>query len=265
MNSVCFVKLVLRDLILLVIARSSSVTVLPMPSTTVGELRERLLALGETAPRSWTGLQIKARIAALKEERQALQLDAMEEEMKVLKKAARKKSDLQMLLDKESVTFNQSDTISIMFNRMEKVIREKYEPQDTEMVGFGAHAELTYKELMETNYQYLLWCETTVGEGQANWRMQRLVKWFKTQKTKVSKQGYPKQPPVISTPRKTAMARASHVSDSEPSDFSVISHQDEISRLQAELAKVRQEKAELQEENTEMSRTLDRTKTRKEM
>ena len=61
------------------------------------------------------------------------------------------------------------------------------------------------------------------------------------------------------------MARASHLSDSEPSDFPVISHQDEISRLQAELAKVRQEKAELQEENTEMSRTLDRTKTRKEM
>ena len=49
------------------------------------------------------------------------------------------------------------------------------------MMGFGAHADKTYENVLTNFPQYAQWCLTTASEEDVNWRMKRFLLWISQQ------------------------------------------------------------------------------------
>lgn len=101
---------------------------LVMPSATIEDLRRQMRSLGEEPPKSWSAIQIRARIVELKELMKDSPAELMDKEIQNLKRSARKKTELQMFARELGVTYAPSDTIAVIYGKTEKAIMEKYEP-----------------------------------------------------------------------------------------------------------------------------------------
>ena len=238
-----------------------------MPSATRPDLVKTLQNMGETVPAQWTCLQMRARIKELKDNQKDSQWNEMQRCMQALKTASKKKADLIQFAKDHQVTVGANDTIPVIFTKMERLILDSYPPMGQETVGFGEHSHLTYLELMKQCPGYIHWCLTISQEEKTGWRMQRLVKWVKTQTdfeadahSKDAKGSKPK--PKI--PTKISQNQSGYSTSSEA--FSLVSEEetDQVKKLKEELAVLKQEKAELIEEKDEMERDLGRMKSRRE-
>ena len=264
-----------------------SVRIVKMPYMSNEVLRAKLAEYGEIVPRHFTGIQLRARLAELQIGQGASPDQTLKDHMSNLKRAARKKSDLQDLCRQWHVPVNGNETIAILFARMEQAMHEATPPalNGMEAINFGKHGDKTMIEVWHQDHQYLQWCQTMVAGGETCWRMKRLVQWYQAfHQDQIKKGVTTKVPPAPYNP-KVHSSGASSTNDSEYSLVSavvakkeeevailnqkvnqkveeVMLKADEVAALRAENEKLKANQHALLNENAEMTRTLDRVKTR---
>ena len=114
---------------------------MPMP-TTRSQWVEFMADKGVKIPSSWSLLQIKAHWGELQSEHYQPATLEMDAQIAALKRASRKKGDLQDFLTKEGVGFLPNHTIAQLYNLGEKHIYQMFEPVAGEKMNFGEHADL---------------------------------------------------------------------------------------------------------------------------
>ena len=106
--------------------------------------------------------------------------------LKMMRKAARKKSDLVNFMAAHNVTVTDNMTIAQMVALGEKTIYAKFEPHDQELVAFGKYANLTYQQVASQHPSYLQWIKTTALESDnPHWRLLRLHRWAEMQQAQM--------------------------------------------------------------------------------
>jgi len=203
----------------------STGVIMPAPVTRADWV-QKLSAEGINVPSSWTILQIKAHWAEVKAVQSPAGSEELEMRIKALKKASRKKADLFEFLQKESIPISQNATIAQMFNAAEKTITEEYEPQGSELLGFGKFGNKTMQEVWEDHPSYIQWVLQTAEESDtSHWRLLRLAKWSSQKKhPKVvtatpKKKGYVKDPGSGAKGSDSSFAMV-NLTDSEGTDLS---------------------------------------------
>lgn len=164
---------------------------MPAPSTKaqwIQKLKDEDIAV----PSEWTLIQIKAHWAEVVEERRQGLDSQLEEKLKGLKRASRKKSELVTFLQEEGIKVPETATINQLFKLGEEKIYQGFPASGREKVGFGKHGDLTFQEVLNDFPSYVTWCQTTAREEERPyWRLHRLAKWAETQKSQSSGQkGY---------------------------------------------------------------------------
>lgn len=155
----------------LVLAQSLNlgfISVIPstiMPALNKADWIKKLQDAGVQPPASWTITQLKAHWEEIQEQTTTPSQMTLQEHLQNLKRASRKKGDLTEFLEKEGMTINGNQTISTMFRAGEQLITEKYEPQSTELVGFGKHANMTFLEVKVQCPDYVQWVMDTDSES----------------------------------------------------------------------------------------------------
>lgn len=199
--------------------------IMPAPVTRADWV-QKLSAEGINVPSSWTILQIKAHWAEVKAVQSPVGSEELEMRIKALKKASRKKSDLFEFLQKESIPISQNATIAQMFNAAEKTITEEYEPQGSELLGFGKFGNKTMQEVLEDHPSYVQWVRQTAEESDtSHWRLLRFAKWTsQKQHPKIvtanpKKKGYVKGLESVAKGSDTSFAMV-NPTDSEATDWS---------------------------------------------
>ena len=133
---------------------------------------------GVKIPSSWSLLQIKAHWGELQSE--SLQTTNLEMDTKIaaLKRASRKKAEIQDFLTKEGVVFLPSHTIAQLYNLGEKHVYQMFEPTAGEKMNFGEHADLTFQNVLDKFPGYASWAITTMREDtHCGWRLKRFATW----------------------------------------------------------------------------------------
>ena len=184
----------IRTVILFVIHRSATMSKAP----TKLELIEAIESLGETPPSSWTMVELKTRLAELKEENgldnKTLRVKTELQEWTIkLNKAATKKAYLQAFCqDSLGIKISGSETIDQLKRAGLEKIYMIAKPHPSDGVGFGAHASLTYDELRLAQPEHCKWVMTTAAEGGCNYRLSRLARWLEMEVTAGPKKPVPK-------------------------------------------------------------------------
>ncbi|CAK9109939.1 unnamed protein product [Durusdinium trenchii] len=125
------------------------------------DLINKLQEYGESVSSSMTVLQLKARLAELKESDKESDRQVLKSKIQALNKAAKKKEKMTM---------------------------------ETPLVNFGKHAECQYKDILQTHRSYGNWVIDTAAENPgSHWRLCRLAEWLKENWDRPLTQGY--QPP----------------------------------------------------------------------
>lgn len=157
---------------------------MPLPTTKAGWV-ELLQSLGESVPASWNAAQIHAHWIDLQKGNKDMNGDSLEDKLKQLRKASRKKDNLKELLKTEEVEFNANMTIAQMMGVAEKQITMRFPATGTETLGYGSHGHRTYAEVIEKYPSYVTWAITTMEEADDPcWRLVRFATWAKQQKDK---------------------------------------------------------------------------------
>lgn len=148
-----------------------------------------------------------------------------------------------------------------MFRVGEQLITKKYEPQGTELVSFGKHANMTYLDLKIQCPDYAQWVMNTDTESEeASWRLRRLAKWLRV------------NPGVALQPKsntKTTRGQKSSEKGSA-SSFSLVSNglmsdaSLDLETKEAEIAGLEARIAQLEEDQWPDQIQKSRSKTRKE-
>ena len=187
----------IRNVILFVIHRSATMSKAP----TKIELIEAIESLGETPPSSWTMVELKTRLAELKEEHglgnKTLRVKTELQEWTIkLNKAATKKAYLQAFCqDSLGLKITGCETIDQLKRAGLEKIYMIAKPHPSDGVGFGAHASLTYDEIRLAQSEYCKWVVTTAAEGGCNYRLSRLARWLEMEATAGPKKPVPKVGP----------------------------------------------------------------------
>lgn len=241
------------------------VTCINMPSETKASLIEKMLSYGEETPRSWTVLQIKARLSELKAERGGPPKPELKVKMIDLNKAAKKKADLLEFASKLGLNVSNNMTIAQIYALAEHKITLEVVPTGTDKMNFGQYRDLTYEEVMIQHPSYVMWAQKMVAEGDVCWRLARWIQWVNLEAQKPKSHQPTTRSKMSTTPQRGyTTARGSHSKDlpgdSSDTSFSLVEQdqQHEIEALKLELARVKQEKLELES-------TVGPTKLRREM
>jgi len=151
----------------------------------LGELRQRLLSHGETAPRSWGKSHITLRLAEIegtnlqgpvKEKSPLRQLEIR------INQASRRKSDLQQLAQEIGLEITGNETIAVLKARSMDQASRLTPGHFLDPVGFGKYSDKTYGEVMAMDSQYCQWVLVTAKEGESCARLQRLAFWLQEHK-----------------------------------------------------------------------------------
>ena len=128
---------------------------------------KRILDEGYQVPTSWTVIQLQSFWAEIKMEKgeEGVKGNQLGDTLKMMRKAARKKSDLVNFMAAHNVTVTDNMTIAQMVALGEKTIYAKFEPHDQELVAFGKYANLTYQQVAFQHPSYLQWIKTTALES----------------------------------------------------------------------------------------------------
>lgn len=149
---------------------------------------KRILDEGYQVPTSWTVIQLQSFWAEIKMEKgeEGVKGNHLGDTLKMMRKAARKKSDLVNFMAAHNVTVTDNMTIAQMVALGEKTIYAKFEPHDQELVAFGKYANLTYQQVAFQHPSYLQWIKTTALESDnPHWRLLRLHRWAEMQQAQM--------------------------------------------------------------------------------
>ena len=149
---------------------------------------KRILDEGYQVPTSWTVIQLQSFWAEIKMEKgeEGVKGNQLGDTLKMMRKAARKKSDLVNFMAAHNVTVTDNMTIAQMVALGEKTIYAKFEPHDQELVAFGKYANLTYQQVASQHPSYLQWIKTTALESDnPHWRLLRLHRWAEMQQAQM--------------------------------------------------------------------------------
>ena len=110
-----------------------------------------------------------------------------------------------------------------------------------DVVGFGQHSHLTYKEVMKEQPQYVDWAIDTAQESECDYRLSRLATWAMEQRTVTAA-----ETPVVTTPRPRApTVRGTSLSSASGSaSFAMVDVQDvdeEIAAAENRLQELRRQ------------------------
>lgn len=149
------------------------------------DLRQRLLDLGEDAPKGWSKAQLRWRLTQIEGEPMepvgpsVSPFRAMEIK---INQAARRKSVLQDYMRTElGMTLTGSETVPVLQTKALERAFAMTPAHPKDMVGFGRHSSLSYEEVLIREPTYCRWVMETHQEGDACPRLQRLAMWLETQ------------------------------------------------------------------------------------
>eukprot|EP00438_Fugacium_kawagutii_P026625 Skav209612 [mRNA] locus=scaffold1634:520257:520847:+ [translate_table: standard] len=150
---------------------------MPLPTTKSGWI-DLLRSVGESVPTSWNIAQLHAHWIELQKTNKEMEMITLDDKMKQLRKASRKKDHLISFLKDEDIEVTGNMTIAQMMGVAEKQITQRFPPTGAEHLGFGKHGHLTYAEVMEKHPGYVAWGIATLQESDdPGWRLERFVKW----------------------------------------------------------------------------------------
>lgn len=163
-------------------------TLINMVRVTKTEALVELARLGELPPKSWTAVEVIARMEEVRE------LHGLPRELKMaptktplrqlvvrMNIASRKKADLAAFMKEFEVMHYPNDTIKTMQQRTLMALYDKSTPCGQDPVGFGMHASLSYEECLQKDPQYGKWVQSTYQEGQCDPRLARFARWLAQQ------------------------------------------------------------------------------------
>ena len=150
------------------------------------QLREELESLGETAPASWSKLELRTRLMEIRVEEgidttHGKPRSRLEVMMKDLNVASKKKELLvRFVQDKLDLTVSSNDSVTTLQSKAVKRIYEVVAPAPTDPLGFGKHAELTYSEVMLNIPDYCTWIKDTATQNPvgSDYRLRRFATWL---------------------------------------------------------------------------------------
>ena len=162
-------------------------------------MKEELELHGETPPAGWTRLEMKTRLIELRggEETTSATSSPLQEDMKALRKAARKKADLIAFCREHQVPLNGNETIAMMETRAAKKLQTKCAATAYDHVGFGKHCSLMYVDILRSYKEYGQWVKQMYREDpegtMTDPRLRRLAAWLiKTEETQNQSETPPK-------------------------------------------------------------------------
>ena len=166
-----------------------------MPKPTKDDLRTELALLGESAPTSWTKVELEQRLRELREQGHAdsegvaaKATTSMEKMLKDLRKASKLKSSLiKYCTDELNLQLTGNEVMATLIDKATKEIRRVCPAESQDYVGFGKHADERYLSLITNHPDYAVWVKTTFrenGEEHVDPRLARLAKWLIDQELK---------------------------------------------------------------------------------
>ena len=230
------------------------------------DLINKLQEYGESVSSSMTVLQLKARLAELKESDKESDRQVLKSKIQALNKAAKKKAHIMEMAEKEGIPVGPHMTIAQMYSRLEEKMTMETPPTPWDVANFGKHAECQYKDILQTHRSYGSWVIDTAAENPgSHWRLRRLAEWLNENWDRPLTQG----PTIRSLTTPTARGRNSGYqpparerdSDHTDSSFVKVNQSDsdqDVDRLKAELE-------QLKSENAMLSKQMERSKSRTEM
>ncbi|CAE7220198.1 RE1 [Symbiodinium sp. CCMP2592] len=162
-----------------------------MADLTSAELRQALAQLGETPPAKWTKPELRLRLEQLTKEdmsqrvkKESKQRSPYEEMVRRMNAASKRKATLIEFCRQELNMHNlDSWTIVRIQHEAMKKIYEVAEADASDMVGFGIHGRLTYRELRSQQPGYVKWVKDTArtNKEEADTRLLRLARWLESE------------------------------------------------------------------------------------
>ncbi|CAE7708262.1 unnamed protein product [Symbiodinium sp. CCMP2456] len=151
------------------------------------DMKEELEFYNEFPPASWTRLEMKTRLLELRgSEGTTCATSPLQEAMKQLRKAARKKPDLITFCREHQVSLNGNETIAMMEVRAAKKLQMECPAHPYDHVGFGKHSSLMYIDILRSYDEYSRWVQQMYIEDPKDTdpRLRRLARWLlKTEET----------------------------------------------------------------------------------
>ena len=244
-----------------------------MPAMSKAQLIEKIQEYGETPPCTWGKTQLEGRLAELKHLHQVEEGSQTKSRVAELNKAARKKDHLLAYMKDNNIQHSGHETISQLLALGHRHILETTSPRGSDAMGFGKHANLTYSEVANQDWNYVQWMLTTCQEagglkGTSDWRLKRFVQWYthgqkgiqkpagsskKVENSKdVKSQGYAPKTYAMNSPRQEEKTDSSFTVISAPvlpteteEEMETISETElEIQRLEGQLRDLQRAKKE---------------------
>ena len=154
-----------------------------MPAMSKAQLIEKIQEYGETPPSTWGKTQLEGRLAELKHLHQVEEGSQTKSRVAELNKAARKKDHLLAYMKDNNIQHSGHETISQLLALGHRHILETTSPRGSDATRFGKHANLTYSEVANQDWNYVQWMLTTCQEagglkGTSDWRLKRFIQWY---------------------------------------------------------------------------------------
>ena len=162
-----------------------------MADLTRAEMRQALTQLGETPPSKWTKPELRLRLEQVTGEdmsqrvkKESKQRSPYDEIVRRMNAASKRKATLIEFCRQELNMHNlDSWTIVRIQHEAMKVIYTVAPADATDLVGFGMHGRLTYRDLRLQQPGYVKWVKETARKntGEADPRLLRLARWLETE------------------------------------------------------------------------------------
>lgn len=163
-----------------------------MAPKTKPEYQAAIRRLGEEPPQKWTMMELSVRLQELETEHgvetksKTMKTD-LQAKTQELNKASRKKADLVAYIQETlKIPIKASSTIKELQKEAMNHIYQNSELDESDPVGFGEHAEMSYGEILKKHPQYCQWVIQTNQEGDACMRLRRLAAWLNMDKPKTT-------------------------------------------------------------------------------
>ena len=210
---------------------------------TKSDLLKKLAGYGEQAPSTWTVLQLRSRLTELKDAEKEGKIQTLEGEMAQLKKASAKKVTLIAFLTDRDIQIPEHATISRLFNLGEEKITLRYLPNSTDLVGFGKHGNMTYRQLKEAHPACCRWVVDT--SDSPHWRLVRLASWLDSNAAEECVDDH--QSPISLKGPSSSVAQRKEVKDKNPKSVGSASSKDkELAEAQVMIEQLKKERSELE-------------------
>ena len=155
----------------------------------VSQLREILEDQGESPPATWHKVELRARVAELREQqgiplRGGPPVDSLTHKLASLRKASRRREELAKFCEAMGMVLSGHESIQTMQTKGVAWLYAQTPATGDDPVSFGRHGDLTYQELRQEKNDYCAWvCKTAVESSSADPKLLRLAKWLKEEPT----------------------------------------------------------------------------------